>query len=96
MHGRVDQLLGKKNNRNVIGGYSGYAASGWIVSGTDTILTAPARLIHLLGDKFDLNIMNVPVKVPNISIVQAWHERNHQDPGHQWFRNAIKEILQQV
>lgn len=74
-------------------GCSSYVVSGWIVSGSDTMLTAPSNLINLLAEKFELNVLLLPVPLPNIKIVQVWHERNHQDPGHQWFRGMVRDVL---
>ena len=33
-------------------------------------------------------------KIPGITIVQVWHERNNKDPGHRWIRDHVRQILQ--
>jgi hypothetical protein len=41
---------------------------------------------------FSLNFLNFRGYI-YIMIVQAWHERNNQDPGHKWFWEQAKTIL---
>jgi DNA-binding transcriptional LysR family regulator len=95
LRGKVDLILGKRRARNIAAGCSSYVVSGWLVEGSDTVLTAPTQLIQLLRQKFELNILEAPFKIPDVSIVQVWHERNHRDPAHQWFRSLVKDFLQQ-
>ena len=95
LHSKLDQILEeKKKIRTISSGCSGYMVAGWVLEGTDHVLTAPSRLVDLLGQKFELNVLSLPLKFPKVSIVQVWHERNHQDPGHRWLRDLVREILQ--
>lgn len=91
---KLDKLLGKKSERFIEAGLSSFMTSGWIVSQTDTLLTAPDRLIKLLSQAFDVKIFDVPVSVPKISVCQVWHERNHEDNAHKWFRGLVRINLQ--
>jgi DNA-binding transcriptional LysR family regulator len=86
-----DVLAQRKKSRCTVAGCGSYLVSGWILDQTDSVLTAPTRLINLLADKFEFAIFPLPFKFPKISIVQVWHERNHQDLAHQWFRRQIRE-----
>jgi DNA-binding transcriptional LysR family regulator len=86
-----DILTGRKKSRHTVAGCSSYLVSGWVLDQTDTVLTAPTRLINLFADKFEFTILPLPFKIPKISVVQVWHERNLQDLAHQWFRRLIRE-----
>lgn len=93
---RMDAILKqKKKEKFVVAGVSSFMASGWIAAEGDNILTGPSRLIKTLANTFSLEILRPPVDIPSITIVQAWHERNHADAAHRWFRDHIKSILQE-
>ena len=95
LQSKLDRILEeKKKIRSIASGCSSYMVAGWVIDGTDNVLTAPSRLLDLLGKKFELKVFPLPVKFPKVSIVQVWHQRNHQDPGHRWFRDLVREILQ--
>lgn len=87
-------LLQKRKKRLIVAGCSSYVVSGWILNSTDAILTAPSKLIDVLAQRFELTSLPLPIKIPEISVLQVWHERNHQDLAHQWFRNRVREALQ--
>ena len=95
LQGRVDDLLRKKKrNRVVVAGINSFMSATWIVPKTDSILTGPSRLIGEMSRAFPMKIFAPPLDIPSISIVQSWHERNHQDPSHRWMRERIRSVLQ--
>jgi len=91
----MDGLLKKKKReRFIVAGLSAFMSSAWILPETDCVLTGSARLIRQIGKAFPIQVLVPPVKVPDITIVQVWHERNHRDPGHRWFREQVMRALQ--
>lgn len=96
LHGKIDDLLKqKKRKRHVIAGLNAFMSAAWIIRETDSIFTGPTRLIKQMNQAFPINMLPLPIKLPNITIVQVWHERNNQDPGHRWFREQIRRTLQE-
>jgi DNA-binding transcriptional LysR family regulator len=95
LSGEIDRVLAtKKQSRFIAAGISSFLASGFIVEQSDLIITAPARMLKLFAGKFSLRTFPTPIKTEKISIVQTWHQRNHEDAAHKWLRNVIKEVLQ--
>jgi len=95
LEGVVDRLLAKKNKKRFIAlGLSGFSSAGWILNESDSLLTAPAQLIHQVATRFEIKIFDPPLALPEISIAQVWHERNHKDPAHRWFREQVRKVLQ--
>jgi len=47
-------------------------------------------MIERMGLK--LKTFELPVQVDPVEVVQAWHPRLDNDPGHQWFRRLVKEV----
>lgn len=92
--GPVDKILQRhKRSRLVVGGMSSFMVSGWLVSDTDCLLTAPVRLIERLRGPFQLHCLPPPFAIPEIKLVQVWHERNHKDKAHHWFRGLVQSLL---
>lgn len=92
--GIVDKALGRHRKvRKIAAGVSNFTVSGLIVAQSDCILTAPSRLLAIFKEYLPINIFAAPVDLPSIKIVQAWHQRNHMDPAHRWFREIVKELL---
>ncbi len=90
LHGLVDrQLEKKKKSRKVVAGISNFLTPGSVVAGSDLILTLPSRMADLHRRLFQLNIYEIPLSVPPITMLMTWHERTHRDPLHQWFREKL-------
>lgn len=95
LRAKIDDLIGKKKQRRTIAaGLHSFMSSAWILSESDCIFTGPSRLVNQIGRAFPIRTFVPPVKTPDITIVQVWHERNHGDAGHRWLRNHVCKILQ--
>lgn len=66
-----------------------FLAALLIVSCSDLVLTAPARIVEQLGEALALKVMAPPLPVPGFTVRQVWHERYHDDPAHLWLRQEI-------
>ncbi len=90
LHGVVDQQLEKKKkSRQVVAGISNFLTPGAVVAGSDLILTLPSRIADLHRRLFHLNVYEIPLTVPKVTMLMTWHERTHRDPLHQWFREKL-------
>lgn len=93
LSGTVDKALkAQKKGRVVVLGTSGFTVAGFVAAGSDLVLTAPARLVSQLAAHLPLKIFAPPLALPDIKIVQVWHERNHKDEGHKWFREQLQVV----
>lgn len=92
--GQVDKVLARqKVSRQVAVGTSGFLAAGWAVARSDAVLTAPAKLIQGFEEYLPIRSFEVPFELSQITIVQVWHERQHRDPGHKWFREHFAKVF---
>lgn len=73
-------------------GVTGFLSPARILTMTDLMLTCPRRLAEAYLENFPLKIHELPFKIPAMTIVQVWHERQQDDPAHQWLRQNLKEI----
>lgn len=96
MNSLVDAWLKKKKMKTkIIAGISNFLTPGWVVAGSDVILTAPQKLINFFVNCGALSVQEIstPVEVPTITMVQVWHERTHRDPMLKWFRETLCRIF---
>jgi DNA-binding transcriptional LysR family regulator len=95
LRAKVDDVLAeKKLRRTIVAGLNTFMGAAWIIPESDCIFTGPSRLVRQMNRAFPIHILPTPMKIPDITIVQVWHERNNNDPGHRWLREHIREILQ--
>ena len=67
--------------------------AGWMTAESDSILTAPSRLIEVLSRYLPLRAFETPVKLDPIDVVGVWHARMNNDPAHNWLRESVVEAL---
>ncbi len=63
-----------------------------VLKKTSFIVTLPLKL----AESFDtdrLKILNPPLELPVLPIMQYWHEALHNDPAHSWFRKVIQNLI---
>lgn len=63
-----------------------------IVAGSDLLAIVPEQLAKASRETLDLQILDLPFSVPGVDVSLLWHERMHQDPGHQWLRSTLRQI----
>jgi len=60
-----------------------------VCANTDLILTLPSSFAYQAQKLYSLVAIPLPFKFMPMAYVFLWHQRNNQEPGHQWFRNII-------
>lgn len=61
------------------------------VAESNLIATVPARLGAALAGKFPLQVLDLPLDVPDVRIALYWHERTHGLAAHRWFRQLLTD-----
>lgn len=94
MKGVVDTTLDKKGHkRKIMAGVSSFGVPASIVAQSDYIVTLPARIASVYAKLYNLYLLKPPIEIPSIRVKQVWHQRTHLSPQHQWFREALKRIM---
>lgn len=60
-----------------------------IVAETNFVLTVPTRLAAHYARLAPVVIHPLPLKIPAFDISLYWHERNHREAAHTWFRGRF-------
>lgn len=66
-----------------------------VVANTDLILTAARRSFDLFLEDSPLQLFAPPYPIDSFAYDMAWHSRRESDPGHNWLRQTIIEILRE-
>jgi DNA-binding transcriptional LysR family regulator len=70
-----------------------YAVLPAILSSTDFVAIVPRTAGRAFFSEQEIDVVDPPFKTPQITVVQAWHERNEGDLGVLWLRKLIKDIF---
>jgi DNA-binding transcriptional LysR family regulator len=64
-----------------------------IVAASDLVATVPERQAHMLAERFPLQVLRLPLTVPDVRIAMYWHEHTHTHPPHRWLRERVVEVV---
>lgn len=62
-----------------------------VVATSNLVATLPERLAARLQEKYPLQVLPLPLGVPDIRMALYWHERTHKHAAHRWFRQAVSD-----
>ena len=71
-----------------------FSALSQFIKGSNLITTQLELMKH--GPLKGLDSAPLPIKTQAISVYLAWHERDHNDPAHQWLRQRIIETVDTI
>jgi DNA-binding transcriptional LysR family regulator len=90
----IDQELARLGiHRRITLKIPNFIGAALVVEHTDLVITIPERLGEVLKGRGALRTFPVPFQLPGYEVKQHWHERYHNDPGAQWLRRLIAELL---
>lgn len=88
---RVFRRHGRRQ-RVVLDAAHAFGLSSIVAEGSH-VLTVPARLAAHYARLSALVIHPLPIRYPVIDICLYWHERDHRDPAHRWFRERFAAVV---
>lgn len=93
-HAIVDDIIARRSvRRNVRLSVPHFNALGHILASTDLIATVPERYVRESMAPFRLKYLPHPVPLPEFDINLFWHTKFHKEPGNQWLRNVLVELV---
>lgn len=91
--GAVDDVLAAHGlTRRIAVALPHFLVAPFVVANTDLVLTVPARIARTFAGFLPLRTVEPPVDIPGFSMALMWHERQHHDPAHEWFRNELVSV----
>lgn len=92
--GIVDAALARRGrSRRVAVQVAHFTPAPYLASRSDLLLTAPETLAREAARHWRLSRRPVPLDLPRLPNLMAWHERFDRDPGHRWFREATRRFV---
>lgn len=70
-----------------------YLGAAELVKSTDHVAIVPYFLALYFIKSRQIQILDLPFNLPQYSIMQHWHHRNHKRLAHQWLRNVCFELF---
>lgn len=61
---------------------------------SDLIFTVPSNFVAHAQKLYPLVEIPLPIQFSPLAYVLLWHQRNHDEPGHQWIRETICDSIQ--
>src|SRR5258708_22459838 len=90
--GALDDALSKLGlARNIRLSVPSFLSLAWVVAKTELLGVVPRRLAEIFAPKFHLQVFPLPLQLPPFPLRLLWHERNDDNPIHQYLRTHIKE-----
>ncbi|WP_394129395.1 LysR family transcriptional regulator [Shewanella maritima] len=91
----IDYHLAESNHRrNISVTVPDFYGAASICAHTDLIYTLPSSFAKHASKLYPLEVVPLPFEFMPMAYVLLWHERNNQEPGHQWFRQIISQQIQ--
>ena len=86
----VDDALAKVGRtRRVAMAVPHFLVVPYIIASSDLLATLASRIAARFAETLDVITMPPPIAVTRFGMALAWHERNHHDAAHRWFREQL-------
>lgn len=93
--GPIDRVLADRGQRrDVAAVVSEFSAALSIVRMTDLIAIVPEK--HTVALREGIDVFDLPIKLPGITVSLLWHPRMDADPAHRWLRGCIRCVCAEV
>ncbi|MET0233700.1 MAG: LysR family transcriptional regulator [Kibdelosporangium sp.] len=100
--GPLDTALAEHNlSRRVSSVLPSHLAAMILAARSDVVCLVPAALPDAAPSPFTepaaalgLQLLDIPVKLPPLTIGMAWHPRHAADGAHHWLRSAVRRTIQ--
>jgi DNA-binding transcriptional LysR family regulator len=93
-HSIVEKSLNEKGiARRIVLKVPSFLGVARIVAQTECIATVPQRFGSAMVRQENVKMLPPPVKLPDFSVKQHWHERFHADPANQWLRKMVAQLF---
>ncbi|WP_203898444.1 LysR family transcriptional regulator [Virgisporangium aliadipatigenens] len=94
LHDLVDDVLEAAGlRRHVLLTAPTVAIAMQIVAAGDLVVCVPGGLLAAQLASYGLASRPLPVEVPAVPVVLAWHQRHARDPAHRWLRAHVRRLI---
>lgn len=88
-----DALTGHGLRRRVVASAPTATAALHFVHESDMVVAVAERMCEALVRALGLQMVAIPLDLPAVTVIHAWHQRYDNDRAHTWLRNQVRETL---
>jgi DNA-binding transcriptional LysR family regulator len=93
----IDDLLEQRGlRRRVRAAAPTSTAALYFASRSDLVTVVPQRMCQATLDTHGLRTVALPLKLPRLPLIAAWHERYDNDQAHQWLRSTVANAVRRI
>lgn len=94
-YGYVDEALASiGRQRRVVMTVNQFFTAGRVVVNSDLLTVLPRHFVSTTGMGQALQVRPLPLDVPPVHVEAVWHERQQDNPAHQWLRQQLLKVAQ--
>jgi DNA-binding transcriptional LysR family regulator len=94
LRGVIDDRLAEAGlSRRVLASLPTSAAALDLVTRTDSVVVVAEKICGPVWTRLGLVVRPIPVEVPLVPVILAWHHRYDTDPAHTWLRAQVRRVL---
>ena len=83
------QLAESGQHRHICATLPDFYGAASVCAHSDLVFTLPSCFVPHAQKLYDLVQLPLPIDLSSLAYVLLWHERNNEEPGHQWVRDMI-------
>ncbi|MCL6269176.1 LysR family transcriptional regulator [Sansalvadorimonas sp. 2012CJ34-2] len=89
----IDQTLDKHGlSRKIVSAVDNFHSATSACESTDLALISSQLWELCAQEKYEVTALPIPLPTEPVNYQLYWHERNHQSPAHQWFREFALQL----
>ena len=88
-----DELAALGLSRRVIAALPTTAAALDLTAGSDLVTVVAEQVCRPTWERLGLRTRPLPVAVPPVPVIMAWHSRYDSDAAHAWLRDEVRRAL---
>jgi DNA-binding transcriptional LysR family regulator len=97
LHGPIDDILAEHGlRRHVIAALPSSSAALDLVAATTAVTVVAEQVCRPMWTRLGLHARPLPVELPSVPVIVAWHHRYDSDPAHAWLRTEAHDAILDV
>ncbi|WP_036478289.1 LysR family transcriptional regulator [Myxosarcina sp. GI1] len=95
--GAYDKILAQQQqSRRVIWSTPHFMVVSLLLANSDCIALLPKRMAQQCAKNMNLSLLPPPIPIKGFTVSMVWHQRNTNNPAHQWLRQQIVAAVQNL
>ncbi len=88
--GVYDEILKRQQqSRQVIWSTPHFMAVPFLLANSDCVALLPRRMAQQCAKAMNLKLLSPPIEIEGFTVSMVWHQRNTNNPQHEWLRQQI-------